>query len=397
MASDSPKASYIALLAMLMAIGALGTDIMLPALDQIGMELGVGAANDVHYLVTAFFLGMAGGQLLVGPLSDSFGRKPVIYAGYVIFVVGCIISMTTQSWTAMLAARVLQGIGAAAPRIVTVALVRDRFEGRAMARIMSFVMAAFIVVPIIAPALGEALILVGGWRAVFGGLAVLAMAVSVWFAVGQDETLAPENRRRFEIRGIFLGVVEIVRNRIAFGYTVAAGLMYGVFVGYLGSAQQIFEITFEVGTLFAAYFAFASLSLGLSSLLNAALVMRFGMERLTMIALVLLTVASAVFWIFLGASGGSVGLPLFLVWQLSAFFCVGVVFGNLNALALQDLGHMAGLGAAFVGAIATFISLPLASAIGARFDGTVVPLVAGFTILGLASCLTVAWTERGKM
>jgi DHA1 family bicyclomycin/chloramphenicol resistance-like MFS transporter len=390
----TPSVEYIALVALLISIGAMGTDLMLPALDVIGAELGAARANDVHYIVTAFFLGMAAGQLVVGPLSDSFGRKPVVYAGYALFVLGCVISMTTDSWTMMMLGRVLQGLGAAAPRIVTVALVRDEYEGRAMARIMSIVMAAFIIVPILAPALGQVLIFFGGWRLTFVGLAVLGIAVSLWFAARQPETLPPARRRPFSLRQIWAGIREIVGTRVALGYTLATGLMYGMFVGYLGSAQQVFQVTFGVGGLFVVYFAVASASLGAASLLNAALVMRLGMRKLTWMALIGLTVVSLAFWAVLPRFDGVPPLALFLAWQLSAFFCVGIIFGNLNALALEPLGHIAGLGAAFVGSIATFISLPLAGTIGQRFDGTVIPLVAGFALLGLATCACVLWADR---
>ena len=387
---STPSFEYIILVALLISIGALGTDLMLPALDVIGTDLGASAANDVHYIVTAFFFGMAAGQLIAGPLSDTFGRKPIIYAGYGLFVLGCLISMLTTSWEVMLAGRVLQGLGAAAPRIVTVALVRDAYEGRAMARVMSIVMAAFIIVPIIAPMIGQGLIYVGGWRSTFLGLAVLAMVVSVWFALRQEETLAAAERRAFRPREILAGIAEILRTRVALGYTIATGLVYGMFVGYLGSAQQIFEVTFQVGDLFVVYFAIASASLGAASLLNASLVMRFGMQLLTWLALVGLTVLSFGFLLILPLCGGGVpSLPVFLVWQLSAFFCVGITFGNLNALALEPLGHMAGLGAAFIGSIATFISLPLAAIIGQRFDGTIYPLVSGFAALGFAACLVM--------
>lgn len=385
---------YVILVALLISIGALGTDLMLPALDVMGRELGAANANDVHFIVTAFFLGMAAGQLFVGPLSDRFGRKPVIYGGYAVFVLGCLISMTTDSWTTMLVGRVLQGIGAAAPRIVTVALVRDEYTGRAMARVLSIVMTVFIVVPIIAPALGQGLIYIGGWESTFLCLAVLAIAVSLWFGARQPETLAPSNRRPFRVKDISKGILEIFRTRVALGYTIATGLVYGVFVGYLGSAQQIFQQVFGVGDLFAAYFALASASLGAASLLNAWLVMRLGMRLLTWVAIVGLTVLSFAFWAVLPFHAGVPPLSMFLAWQLSVFFCVGIIFGNLNALALEPLGHMAGLGAAFVGSIATFISLPLAALIGQQFDGTVYALVVGFALLGLLTCGTVAWANR---
>lgn len=396
--SPKPKrkstTEYVVLVALLISIGAMGTDLMLPALDVIGQELAVANENDVHFVVTTFFLGMAAGQLLVGPLSDSLGRKPVIYMGYGVFVIGCLLSLFASSWAMMLTGRILQGLGAAAPRIVSVALVRDEFEGRAMARILSIVLAVFIIVPIIAPAMGQGLIYLGGWRATFIGLTVLAILVTLWFGIRQPETLPISQRRPFRFMDIWMGIGQIVRTRVALGYTIATGLMYGLFVGYLGSAQQIFRDTFNAGGLFVVYFAIASASLGAASLLNAGLVMRLGMRKLTWSALVCLTVLSFGFWAVLPVFEGVPPLSLFLTWQLAAFFCVGIIFGNLNALSLEPLGHMAGLGAAFVGSISTFLSLPLAWAIGHLFDGTVFPLVAGFAVLGLASCGVVYWTDR---
>lgn len=382
------------LVAFLISIGAMGTDLMLPALDTIGRDLSVADANDTHFVVTSFFLGMAVGQLIVGPLSDSLGRKPAIYLGYGIFVAGCFLSMFAENWTVMLIGRTLQGLGAAAPRIVTVALVRDQYEGRAMARILSIVMAVFILVPILAPAMGQGLIYLGGWRMTFIGLAVFAVVATVWLAARQPETLPANLRRSFQAASIWNGIREILGSRIALGYTMATGLMYGVFVGYLGSAQQIFAITFGVGDLFVIYFAISAASIGAASLLNARLVLGLGMRRLNGIALVCMTVLSFGFWALLSVFDGIPPLSLFLVWQLATFFCVGIIFGNLNALSLEPLGHMAGLGAAFVGSISTFLSLPLAWAIGHLFDGTVFPLVAGFAILGLATCFVVVWTDR---
>ncbi len=387
---------FVAMMAMMVATVAFSIDSMLPAMPDIANDLTPDAPNRAQLILTSFVVGIGIGTFFVGPLSDTFGRKPVIYAGYGVFVLGCLVSAFTESWAIMLAGRVLQGFGAAAPRIVTVAMVRDEYEGRAMARIMSIVMAAFIIVPVVAPALGQGLILLGGWRSTFAGLVVLALAVVGWFALRQRETLAPEDKRAFRLGDIAAGLREILRTRVALGYTLTAGLMYGMFVGYLGAAQQIFQGVFGVGELFAAYFALASTALGAAAIVNASLVMRLGMRRLTGLALVALTGLSFGFWALLPLYGGQPPMLLFILWQLSVFFCVGITFGNLNALALEPLGHMAGLGAAFVGSLATFLSLPLAAAISARINGTVTPLIAGFAVLGLAACCVMYWTNRGR-
>ena len=387
-------AEYVTLIAMLSSIVALGTDMMLPALDQMGQDFRLAHANDVHYVVTVFFLGMASGQIIVGPLSDSLGRKSVINAGYVIFILGCLLSIVATSWSVMLLGRLLQGVGASAPRIVAIAMVRDEYEGRKMAQIMSMVSAVFILVPMLAPAIGQGLLYFGTWPLIFWGLIVLSVLICLWFVLRQPETLPPEARRRLNMGEIGRGLREVLTSRIAVGYTLAASFIYGAFIGYLGSAQQIFKDVFNTGEAFVLYFALASAAIGIASLVNAALVMRLGMQRLTGIAFVALTILSFGFGALFLAYDGVPPLVLFLIWQLCAFFCVGVTFGNLNALALEPLGHIAGLAAAFVGSISIILSLPLAALGGYLFNGTVMPLVGSFAILGLAACLAMVWTGR---
>lgn len=389
-----PLAEYIALVALMISIVALATDLMLPALGIIGRDLSVVNPNDAQMVVSAFFLGLAAGQLVVGPLSDSFGRKPVIYAGYALFILGCILSMVTTSWPVMLLGRALQGLGASAPRVVTVALVRDSYEGRAMARIMSFVMAVFILVPALAPALGQGLVQLGGWRATFAGLIVPALIALTWFWLRMPETQPRRRRLPFSVTRIAAGLGQILRTRSAMGYTASAGLIFGAFLGYLSSAQQVFQVTLQVGERFPLYFGIAALAVGAASVFNSRLVMRLGMRRLSRGALIGLTALSVAFLAPLAAFDGVPPLPLFMAWQLSSFFCIGILFGNLTALSMEDLGHVAGLGAAFVGSLSTFMALPLGWAIGNGFDGTVFPLVIGFAVLGAAAIATVSWTGR---
>ncbi len=386
---------FVTLLAMMVSILALSIDAMLPALGQIGRDLGVAQANDVQLVISAMFLGFAAGQMVAGPLSDSYGRKPVIYGGYVIFIAGCLLAMFASSFAMLLAGRVLQGLGAAAPRIVSMALVRDGYEGRAMARIQSIVMAIFILVPALAPAAGQGVLLVADWRAIFGLLLVMALIAFAWFAARQPETLAVAARRRFSFSNIAGGIMEAVRYRAMTGYTIAAGIIFGAFLGYLSSAQQIFQDAYGTGEMFVLYFGGVALSLGVASIYNSKVVMRLGMRYMAWRALIALAVLSAA---FLPVAMGWNGLPplwLFTVWLLLAFFCVGILFGNFNAMAMEPVGHMAGLGAAMVGSITTFISLPLGWAVGHAFDGTVLPLVTGFAVLALLSLAAMWWTERG--
>ncbi len=389
-----PIAEFVILLAMMVSIVAMSTDVMLPALGEIGRDLGVSDANDTQLIISALFLGFAAGQVVAGPVSDSVGRKPVIYAGYVIFVVGCLLSIFATSFAVMLAGRVLQGVGAACPRIVTLALVRDGYEGRAMARIMSIVMAVFIIVPAIAPAIGQGVIILSGWRATFVLLLALAVVSFAWFAVRQPETLPAGARRAFSLSGIMAGLKQACGYRAAVGYTVGAGFIFGAFLGYLSSAQQIFQVSFDTGEFFPLYFGVAALAIGSASIVNSKLVMRYGMRLLTRRALIGSTAISFCFLPPVFMMDGVPPLWLFMVWLLANFFCVGILFGNFNALAMEPLGHMAGLGAALVGSLSTVISLPLGWAVGHSFDGGVLPLVAGFALLGLASLLVMVWTER---
>ncbi len=386
---------FVTLLAMMVSILALSIDAMLPALDVIGRDLQVAQPNDVQLVISAMFLGFAAGQLVAGPLSDSYGRKPVIYGGYIIFIAGCLLAMFATSFSVLLAGRVLQGLGAAAPRIVSMALVRDGYEGRAMARIQSIVMAIFILVPAIAPAAGQGVLLVADWRAIFALLLAMALVAFVWFALRQPETLAMEARRRFSVSNVADGIAEAVSYRVMSGYTISAGVIFGAFLGYLSSAQQIFQVAYSTGDLFVLYFGGAALAIGAASIFNSKFVIRLGMRYMTWRALAGLALVSLGFLPFVLALGGLPPLWAFVVWLLVGFFCMGILFGNFSAMAMEPVGHMAGLGAAVVGSVSTFISLPLGWTIGHAFDGTVLPLVAGFAVLSLLSLGVMWWTERG--
>ena len=374
---------FVVLIALMISIVALATDVMLPALDMIGRDLGVADINDTQLVISSLFLGFAIGQLFAGPLSDRFGRKPVIYFGYFVFIAGCLLAIFATDFSTILVGRVLQGLGAAFPRIVTLALVRDCYEGRAMARIMSVVMAIFIIVPTIAPAIGQGVIALAGWRATFVLLLLLAVICFVWFGTRQPETLASESRRALSPRNIFDGVGEFVRLRSAFGYTIATGLVFGPFMGYLSSAQQLFQSVYQTGHLFALYFGIAALSIGAASAINAKLVMQLGMRLLCWRALIFMTVCAVVFFAVAQWFGGIPTFWLFMAWLMMTFFCVGILFGNFSALAMESLGHMAGLGAALFGFLSTMIGLPLGWGIGKMFAGNILPLVGGFALLGV--------------
>ncbi len=392
-----PFAEFVVLLAFMVSIVAMATDIMLPALSMIGADLGVADPNDVQLVVSSLFFGFSIGQLVVGPLSDTYGRKAIIFVGYVVFILGCILSIVSTDLTTMLTGRFLQGLGAAAPRIVSMSLVRDGYAGRAMARIMSIIMSVFILVPALAPAIGQGVIMVLPWPYTFVVLLAMAVVAAVWFGARQPETLARENRRALSVGNLVSGCIEVLSIRTAYGYTLAMGFIFGAFLSYLGASRQIFQDTLKVGDMFAVYFGVAALAIGAAALLNSVLVMRLGMRLLTHSALVALVLLSGVFLAVFHALGGQPSVSLFMTWQLAAFFCVGILFGNLNALAMEPLGHIAGLGAALIGSISTLISLPFGWLIGQMYDGTVLPLVGGFFSLGLAALIAALWTERALL
>ena len=361
-------------MALLMSLVALSIDAMLPALGEIGQDLGLAAENDAQLIVGALFLGLAFGQVVYGPLSDVIGRKPAIYLGIAVFMVGCLLSVFASSFAVMLLGRVLQGLGAAGPRIVTVALVRDQYEGRAMARIMSLVMAVFILVPALAPMVGQGILLIAHWRFIFGFFLLLSLVALLWFWARQPETLPPGKRRVFSWAGLYEAIIEVVLHRVAFGYTLAAGLVFGAFVGFLTTAQQLFQVRYDLGASFPFYFAALALSVGLASVINARLVMRLGMRPLSLWALRGLSLFSLLLLIIAFAAAGVPPLWLLMTNLMAVFFCVGILFGNFNALAMEPLGHIAGVAAAVIGSITTFISLFAGTLIGQAYDGTLLPL-----------------------
>ncbi len=386
-------AEFVVLVSTLMALTALSIDAMLPALAQIGNDLQAPDANSRQLVISMIFLGLSVGQLFFGPLSDSVGRKPAIFWGLGLYMGGALLSMFAINFPMMLVGRFLQGIGASAPRAVTLALVRDQFAGRQMARVMSFVMTVFILVPMLAPTLGLVILQFVGWRAIFGIFLLLALIALIWFAIRQPETLAPENRAPFTMRRILKTTQMIIKNRLAFGYTITVGLVSGAFTGYLNSAQQLFQEQYALGDLFSIYFGIVASAIGLASLLNSRLVLRFGMRLLVRSALLTTSVLSAIVLVSTLLLPEQLPFAAFMTYLMLSFFCVGILFGNLNSLAMEPLGHVAGIGAAIVGSLSTFISALLGTFIGQSYNGTILPVVVGLAALTGLSLLVVRWAE----
>jgi DHA1 family bicyclomycin/chloramphenicol resistance-like MFS transporter len=377
---------FVMLMAAMMSLVALCIDVMLPAFPWIAADLGVAAANDVQLVVATMFVGLAVGQPLYGPLSDSIGRKPAMHAGFAILAAGTLLALFASSFPMLLAGRFLQGLGAAGPRTVSIALVRDRFQGSDMARVMSFIMTVFILVPILAPAVGQGILLLSNdWRAIFVFIALFSIAVQTWLALRQPETLPPAFRRPFTLVSVRAAFLEVLRNAPAMVYTLVAGCSFGAFMGYLNTCQPIFGEQYGLGPLFPLVFAGLALSAGLAAMLNGHLVLRFGMHRLTFGALNLIMVLS---WLMLAISLVTDGQPplwLFLTPLVAWFFCIGFIFGNINAMAMESLGHVAGSAAAIIGTLTTLLAVGLGYLTGRAYDGTVLSLVTGFAVLTTVS------------
>jgi len=377
-------AEFIIILSMMMSI-------MLPALPQISSDLGIGNPNDRQLIISLIFFGQAVGQLFFGPLSDKTGRKPALYAGYGLYIIGSLVSVFSLDLPMMLLGRVLQGIGISAPRVVSMALARDLFEGRRMAQVMSFAMTIFILVPMIAPSIGQGILFLASWRGIFVGFIFFALITVTWFALRMPETLAVEKRIPFSLQRIASSIREILKIRPAIGYTLLAGLLNGAFLGYLNSAQQIFQEQYHLGELFPLYFATISLSLGAAALLNARLVMRFGMRTLVRLALGTVLGLAVLFLGVCVLFAGSPPLWALMVYLMLSFFSTGIMFGNINAMAMQPLGHLAGTGAAVVGSLGTLLSMLVGMLIGQSYDGTVLPLVVGMGVVTGVSIFVYRW------
>ena len=384
---------FVFITSMMMAITALSIDTMLPSLAEIGSDLGVTNPNTRQLVVSVIFLGQSVGQLFFGPLSDSTGRKKAIYAGYALFVIGALISVFSTNFPMMLAGRTLQGIGVSSPRAVSMAIVRDQYEGRPMARVMSFASTIFILIPMIAPTIGQAILSFAGWRSIFGFFIIFAMITIIWFTFRMPETLSPENKKQFSSKRILDSVLDFLKIRASFGYTLTVGLVQGVFLGYLNSSQQIFQEQYALGDKFPLYFATISLSLGTASFLNTRLVMRFGMRKLVRWALGAVSILAVIFLFIAIPLGGNPPLWVLMTYLMVSFFCTGILFGNINALAMQPLGHMAGLGAAVVGSLSTLISMLLGTFIGQNYNGTILPLVIGMVVLTGIANFVIRWAE----
>jgi DHA1 family bicyclomycin/chloramphenicol resistance-like MFS transporter len=378
------KLEFIAIMALLMSLVALSIDGILPALAVIGTDLGVTDTQKHQLLITMIFLGLGFGQLIFGPLSDSYGRKPIIYVGFLVFAIASIICVNTNSYEVLIAGRILQGIGLASPRTLSIAMIRDSYEGDYMAKVMSFIVMIFILVPIIAPTLGQYLMLTYNWQTIFNVQLGLGILVVFWFWKRQPETLAVSKRIPFRTATLNSGFIEFFKHKQAVAFTLISGFITGSFMVYLSTTQHIFEIQYDLGEDFPLIFASLAIGVGFATYLNGVYVVRIGMKRIALISLAAYCL-SALLYVVLFFNASNPPLWVLLTFFVIQFIAVGFLFGNLRALAMQPIGHIAGVGAAINGFISTVMGVLIASGIGAYVTTTAWPLFLGFSVCGMVS------------
>ena len=386
---------FIALAAALMALNALAIDIMLPGLQEIGASLGVENENHRQYVITAYVAGFGIAQLFFGPLSDRFGRRPPLLAGLAVYIAAAIGAAFAPSFETLLILRVVQGIGAAATRVITVSIVRDVFGGRAMAEVMSLVFMVFMVIPVVAPGIGQVVMLFSEWHMIFVVMAVIALCFTIWIAVRLPETLHPEYRRAFDLRTIANGFGIVLTNRISLCYMLATTSIFGALFGFINSAQQVYVGIYGLGVWFPVIFAAVAGMMAISSFVNARLVGRFGMRKLSHGALVGFIAITSI-WFALSLFGQ---LPIYVFVPIFALAMLhfGWIGSNFNSIAMEPLGHLAGTASSVQGFTQTLGGGLIGALIGQLFDGTTTPLAAGFCIVSIVALIFVLVAERGKL
>jgi MFS transporter, DHA1 family, multidrug resistance protein len=394
-ARTMPRAELIAMVGSLIAVNALAIDIMLPAMQQIGEDLGVANPNERQLVITAYFLGLGLFQLVFGPLSDRFGRKRPLFFGLAVYVTAALCAVLVTNFYALLALRFLQGAGAAGSVVIAIAMVRDRFKGPDMAQIMSFAMMVLLIVPVVAPSIGQVIMLLGNWHLLFLFMAVLGTALAIWSGIRLPETLTEENRRPFTPKAIIEGFGYVFGNRASICYILATALIIGCLFGFLNSSQQIYVGIYQLGVYFPLAFAAGALVMALGSFANATFVQRLGQRRMAHGALLLFLSLS--FILALMAFSFAVPLPLFIVMVALIFFAFSAIGPNFGSLALEPLGHVAGTAASTQGAIQIVFGSLAGGLIGQAFDGSIRPMALCFVGLSLAALVMVLIAEKGKL
>lgn len=386
---------FVALTAALMATNALAIDSMLPALPEMAQALGIAEANQRQWIITAYLLGFGFSQIFYGTISDRYGRRPVLLAGLSVYILASIAAAFAGSFETMMIARIVQGIGAAATRVLVVSIVRDCYSGREMARVMSLAMIVFLAVPILAPSIGQAILWLAPWRWIFGLLTSFGAAVMLFVLFRLPETQRPEDRKPIDVASVSAAFRTTLTNRVGVGYMLAMAFVLGGLFGFINSAQQVFVDVFHTPELFTTIFAGIALFMAAASLVNSRIVGRLGMRRVShgaLIGYIGFTGAHA-----LVALSGHESLVSFTLFQGAAMFCFGLIGPNFGALAMDPLGHVAGTASSVQGFVTTVVGALLGFFIGQHFDGTIVPITLGFALCGLVALAIVLVVERGRL
>jgi len=390
------KPEFVAIMAMLVATVALSTDGILPALTMIANDMTPDDHNRAQFVLSFFVVGMAAGTFVMGPISDSFGRKRVIYSGAVMYIVCALICATTDNYTLLLLARIGQGIGAAAPRVVAQALIRDFYQGREMARISSFVMIIFASVPALAPLLGSFVMLAFEWQAIFG-LFILFVAIStIWMAVRIDESVPAHKRIPFRLSTISAAVKEVLKYSVIVTSIIGLIFAYCILFVAIFLVQPVFDQVYDRSASFPYWFALIAILSASSSFLNSQLVGRLGMSALINAAFrvqAALSIAMLLLW-YIGVLQDTIGFAFFVTWIFSLFFMAGMTIGNLTALAMEPVGHIAGTAASVISALATIGSVIFAAILGQFFDGTLFVMIFGVAVFAVLGAIVVHRLKR---
>jgi DHA1 family bicyclomycin/chloramphenicol resistance-like MFS transporter len=388
-------AEFVVLIAAIMALNPLAMDMMLPALPNIGGALHIDAGNRLQAVLSTFLIGFGAGQLVMGTLSDRFGRRPVLLGGIAVYCIAGALAVAAPSFETLLLARMLQGFGTSATRVIATSIVRDCYAGRRMASVMSLAMMIFIAVPVLAPSLGQLMMLWVDWRGIFVVLLLYGAVVLTWSALRMPETVPLSERKPLEIAAVFSAFRQTLTNGQTLGYALAAGCVVGALFGFVFCSQQVFTGIFKLGPYFPVAFAAAAIGTAIAGFLNSRFVGRLGMRRISHGALIGFV---AVAGIMLAAARLQM-LPVSLFIALSAgmMFAFGLMFANFTALAMEPQGHIAGTASSLFGSITTLLGIGIGTAIGQSYDGTLLPFTTGFFLCTLAALAIVLATERGRL
>lgn len=406
-----PLAEFVALTAMLMALNALAIDIMLPALPAMAVSFGLTpelahpllcpavletGSNDQQLIIVSYMLGFGISQLFYGPLTDRFGRRPVLFVSLAFYVVAAVLCVFAPTFELLIAARAFMGASAGGSRVIAVSAARDLYVGRQMAKVMSLVMIVFMTAPIFAPFFGQMMLNAGmTWHDIFWALAIFGVIMLMWVYFRLPETLPKDRRVPLNPPSILRSYWRVVRTREALGYTIASGFLFGALMSYISSSEQLFHNVYPTGDMFPIWFAGAAVAMTASNLINSRIVEKLGMRKISHTALIAFVLVSAVHAAF--ALAGPVPFELFYGLLLMAFFAIGFQGPNYNAIGMERLGALAGSGAALIGFASSFVSASIGGLVARQFDCTITPIFVGHFILGALALLVIFITERGKL